>query len=216
MNQAEAAAAAQQGYDAMAEVYTNHVALEATVPSLSITALELFAHQAAQLGARPVADVGCGPGHITAHLAERGLDIIGVDVSSALLAIASASYPDLRFEQGELAALPFGDRSMQGVLSKHSLIHTPAALVPGVLAEFARVLVPGGLLYLSFFASDTPSDHGLDFDHAVCTAYQLDIEATAAMLGAASFIEEVRIVRKPREGERQLRHATFFARRAEN
>jgi len=213
MDQTEAESDARKGYDEMAEVYANHVALEMTVPSLVRSALESFAHQVAKQGAGKVADVGCGPGHVTAFLAELGLDICGVDNSPVLLDIARASNPDLRFETGQLASLHFEANVLQAVVAKHSLIHTPADLVPAVLEEFARVLAPGGLLFLSFFGSEDPSTHGEAFDHAVTTAYQLDVEIMAQSMSAAGFTEELRIVRQPKASERQLEHGTFIARR---
>lgn len=213
MDQAAAESKARQGYDQMAEAYTDHVALEMTVPSMVRSGLESFAHQVQRQSPGPVADVGCGPGHVTAFLAGLGLDIFGVDNSLALLNIARAAHPDLRFETGQLASLPVDTGSLQAVISKHSLIHTPADLVSAALDEFARVLAPGGLLYLSFFGSDGPSTHGEAFDHAVTTAYQLDVEIMAELVSAAGLTEELRIVRQPTENERQLPHGTFFARR---
>ena len=213
MNQAAAESEARDGYDRMAEVYTNHVALEMTVPSLVRCSLESFAHQVQEQGAGQVADVGCGPGHVTAYLAGLGLDIFGIDNSPALLDIAREAHPDLRFEPGQLASLPAETASLQAVVSKHSLIHTPAGLVPAALAEFARVLAPDGLLFVSFFGAESPATHGKAFDHAVTTAYQLDVGTMAGLLIAAGFTEELRIVRQPTEHERQLPHGTFFARR---
>ena len=212
MDQAEAELKARQGYDQMAEVYANHVALEMTVPSLVRSSLDAFAHDVKRLGDGKVADVGCGSGHPTAFLADLGLDIFGVDNSPALLEIARPAHPRLRFELGQLASLPIESGSLEALVSKHSLIHTPADLVPAALAELARVLVPGGLLYLSFFGAESASAHGQSFDHAVTTAYQLDVEIMAQLISAAGFAETARIVRQPAPNERQLPHGTFFAR----
>ncbi len=213
MEQAEAESIAREGYDRMADIYTNHVSLEMTVPSLVRSLLDAFAHQVQQEGSGSVADLGCGPGHVTAYLAGLGLDIFGVDNSPVLVETARAAHPDIRFEIGSLASLPIETGSLQAVISKHSLIHTPAHLVPAALGDFARVLAPGGLLFLSFFGSENSSTHGEGFDHAVTTAYQLDVEIMATSLSAAGFTEELRVVRQPREGERQLPHGTFVARR---
>ena len=213
MDRATAELQAREGYDRMADAYTNHVSLEMTVPSVGRSILEAFANDVQRSGPLPVADVGCGPGHVTAHLAELGLDIFGVDNSPILLDVARTANPNLRFELGQLAAIPVDAGSLQAVVSKHSIIHTPAMLVPEVLAEFARVLTPGGLLYLSFFGAEDTSTHGEAFDHAVTTAYQLDIDIMAQHVAAAGLTEQLRIVRQPQEGERQLPHGTFFARR---
>ncbi len=81
VDQAEAEATAREGYDQMAEVYANHVALEMTVPNITRCTLDAFAHKVRKLGPGSVADVGCGSGHVTAYLAKLGLDIFGVDNS---------------------------------------------------------------------------------------------------------------------------------------
>lgn len=212
MDQAETELEARRGYDQMAEAYASHVASELTVPSLVRSTIEAFAHEVHRVGPGLVADVGCGPGHVTAFLAGLGLDIFGVDNSPAMLDIARAAHPDLRFEIGQLASLPIETSSLQAVVSKHSLIHTPAELVPAALDEFARVLAPGGVLFLSFFGAESASTHGQSFDHKVTTAYQLDVEVMANLVSAVGFAETVRIVQQPGPNERPLPHGTLFAR----
>jgi ubiquinone/menaquinone biosynthesis C-methylase UbiE len=165
-------------------------------------------------GPGSVADVGCGPGHVAASLAGLGLDIVGIDTSPALLRIARDAHPDIRFDDGRLSSLPVASGSLLAVVSRHSLIHTPTHLVPAALDEFARVLRPDGLLFLSFFGASRPSAHGDDFDHAVTTAYQFDVDIMAGLLGAAGLTEEARIVRRPLPGERQLPDVTLLARRS--
>ncbi len=213
-DQARADAAAREGYDGMAEVYAGHVGAELASPSLLRSVLDAFADRVGEQQLGKVADLGCGPGHVTAYLAARGLDVVGVDNSPTLLDIARADHPNVRFEIGQLASLRFVTASLGAVVSKHSLIHTPADLVPAALSEFARVLVDGGLLYLSFFGAAEPDTHGRSFDHAVTTAYELDVDVTAELLSAAGFVEELRLVEQPRPDERQLPHVTFLVRRA--
>ena len=55
--------------------------------------------RAADVG--PVADVGCGPGHVTAHLNKLGVDAFGIDLSPAMLDLARRDHPGLRFEVGD-------------------------------------------------------------------------------------------------------------------
>lgn len=47
-------------------------------------------------GGRPVADFGCGPGHVTAHLDSLGVSAFGIDLSPRMVEIARRRYPDLR------------------------------------------------------------------------------------------------------------------------
>lgn len=211
--QAAAETAARRGYDGMAQHYADHVAAEMTTPSIVRSTIEVFANDVVRCGGGLVADVGCGPGHVTAFLADLGLDVVGIDIAPALLDIARAANPTIRFEIGELASLPLETGSAAAVIAKHSLIHTPAALIALVLEEFARVLRPGGSLYLSFFGAETPSTHGRSFDHAVTEAFEFDVDIVATLLGDAGFDEQLRIVRRPTKHERPLPHGTLVARR---
>jgi len=131
MEQKTAESAARDGYDRMAEEYVAFVGSEFGKQSLTRSALELFAHEVANAGR--VADVGCGPGHLTALLADLGLDIFGVDISPTIVDLARAAYPRLHFESGTLAALPIDTGALSAVVSRHSLIHTPPDLIPGAL-----------------------------------------------------------------------------------
>jgi ubiquinone/menaquinone biosynthesis C-methylase UbiE len=97
-----------------------------------------------------VADLGCGPGRVTAFLAERGLPVIGVDVSGAMLAAARSAHPELEFEEGALDALPIGSGTLAGAVCWYSIIHTPPELLGPAFVELHRVLMPGGAVLLGF------------------------------------------------------------------
>jgi SAM-dependent methyltransferase len=115
-------------------------------------ALALFAELIRDSGGGPVADLGCGPGHITAHLQQLGISASGIDLSPAMIDVARHSYPSLRFETGSMTDLRLADASVAGLLSFWSLVHTPDDELPAIFAHFRRVLRPGGLLLLGFHA----------------------------------------------------------------
>jgi SAM-dependent methyltransferase len=117
-------------------------------------ALALFADLVHAAGGGPVADVGCGPGRITAHLRGLGLDAFGIDLSPGMVEVARRDHPGLRFEVGSMTDLDLTDASVGGLLAWWSLIHVPDDEVPRVLAHFRRVLRPGGPLLLGFFVGD--------------------------------------------------------------
>lgn len=105
---------------------------------------------AAPEGAR-VLEIGCGPGHLSIMLARRhDLDVTGLDLDPAMVERAQANaYRSAndrghgpRFAVGDVAALPFPDRSFDLVVSTLSMHHwaDPSA----GLAEIARVVRPGG------------------------------------------------------------------------
>jgi len=118
-------------------------------------ALALFAELVSAVGGGPVADVGCGPGHVTAHLHGSGLDAFGIDLSPVMIDVARREHPGLRFEVGSMTELPLADASVAGLVAFWSLIHVPDHVVPGVLGHFRRALRPGGPLLLGFHAGET-------------------------------------------------------------
>lgn len=138
-----------------------------------------------------ILDVGCGPGHWTAWLHQRGHDVEGVDPVPAFIDHATATYPTVPFRVGQAERLHVEDASLGGILAWYSLIHTDPAGVPAVLGAFARALLPDGSLALGFF--DGPEVAA--FDHAVTTAYVWPIDALAQTVEEAGFTVTVRHTR---------------------
>lgn len=136
------------GYDAVAVDYARLVTGLSGESALELAMLSTFVEllQREDAPAGPVADLGCGTGRLTAHLHDAGLDAFGVDLSPGMLAQARAAHPHLSFTTGSLTDLDLEDGSCAGVLAWYCLHHVPPAHRPGVLAELARVLRPGGLL----------------------------------------------------------------------
>ena len=102
----------------------------------------------------PVVDVGCGPGHVTAHLRDLGVDAFGVDLSPGMVAVARRNHPGPRFEVGSMTDLDLPDASVAGLLAWWSLIHVPDELVATVFGQFRRVLRLGGPVLLGFHVGD--------------------------------------------------------------
>ena len=92
-------------------------------------------------------DAACGTGRFAEFLARRGHRVIGVDSSPDMLAHARRRVPDGEFHVAELDRLPLPDDSVDVIVCALALVHVPR-LRP-VLAEFARVLRPGGDLVIS-------------------------------------------------------------------
>lgn len=101
-----------------------------------------------------VADVGCGPGRITAYLRQLGADAFGIDLSPGMVEVARRDYPGARFAVGSMTDLPLADASVAGLVAWYSLIHIPDDEIGSVLGQFRRVLRPGGPLMVSFHAGD--------------------------------------------------------------
>ncbi|MGW0392684.1 class I SAM-dependent methyltransferase [Streptomyces sp. NPDC003042] len=160
-----------------------------------------------------VADLGCGPGRVTAHLDGLGLRAFGVDLSPAMVAVARRTYPGLRFEVGSMAALDVADGVLGGVVAWYSTVHTPPEELPAVFAEFARVLAPGGYALVAFKAGD----ERIRLEHAYGHPVDLDVYWTppdliAELLAGAGLAEVARLVREPDARERSPQ-AFLLARR---
>ncbi|MFD9685765.1 class I SAM-dependent DNA methyltransferase [Kitasatospora sp. NPDC059088] len=196
-------------YDALAERYADFVRDGLAHLPLDRSLVTAFADLVRESGSGQVADLGCGPGYLTAALAEHGLDASGIDLSPALIAIARRRYPRLRFRTGSMGALAVGDGGLGGVVSWYSLIHTPPEQLPSYLAEFRRVLAPGGYALLGFFESE--GDPVTPFDHKVTTAYRWPVDHLAHLAREAGLTENARLLREPGEGER-FRHGRLLLR----
>lgn len=200
MSEPEFLTATRSAYDAVAEEYAEAVGDAVWDDPFARAMLRAFAETVRRDGPRPVADVGCGPGRLTGRLHDLGLDAFGVDLSPEMLAIARREQPGLRFEEGSLTALDIADGALGGLVSSYSIIHTPPERLPGVFAEFHRVLAPGGHMLLLFFTHTDASQLAWAFDHKVAPAYRLSIDRVAALLAEAGFAETARLVEQPPEG----------------
>ncbi len=141
-------------YDTVAESYADLLRDALAAAPYERGVLALFAELVRAGGDGPVADVGCGPGRITAHLRSLGVDAFGIDLSPAMIDRARRDHPGLRFAVGSMTDLSLADSSAAGLLAWFSLIHVPDDEVPAVLGQFHRVLRPGGVLLLGFHVGD--------------------------------------------------------------
>lgn len=87
-------------------------------------------------------EVGCGTGHWLHALARPGWEVLGVDRSSGMLAVARKMAPRARLVRGEATPLPLAGRSVDALLCMNAFHHFPDK--PGFIAEVSRVLNPGG------------------------------------------------------------------------
>lgn len=142
-------------------------------------------------------DAGCGSGIWTDVLHDGDREVVGVDISTEFLRAARERHPHLSFSSASFRALPFSDASIGGILAWYSLIHTPPGDVPLVLAEFARVVAPGGSVLVGFF--DGPPRER--FAHAIAPAYFWTAAALEPPLAGAGFTITQRERRDRRPGE---------------
>lgn len=125
------------------------------------------AHYASTVGLRPVEarlvdryfppaparvlELGCGAGRATVGLADRGYQVIPLDLSWPLLAAAKARYPDLWWTRMDATRLACADASCDAVMFSYNGIDalSPLAARLACMRESFRVLRPGGVFLLS-------------------------------------------------------------------
>jgi uncharacterized protein YceH (UPF0502 family) len=102
----------------------------------------------------PVIEVGTGPGHVAAYLADAGADATGLDLTPEMIALARSRHPGVHYEVGDLRQLmrPPTHDGWSAVLAWYSLIHLAPSELPAALAALVRPLRPGGYLVLALHA----------------------------------------------------------------
>jgi SAM-dependent methyltransferase len=201
-------------YDTVAASYADFVRGYPAEQPYDRAVLALFAQLIHDDGGGRVADVGCGPGHVTAHLRDLGVEASGIDLSPAMIDLARRDHPGLRFEVGSMTDLALADCSVAGLLAWYSIIHIPDDQVPAVLAQLHRVLRPGGLALLAFHVGDEDrlKTQGYGGHPMSVHVFLRPPDRVAALLHDAGFAVEARLIREPRTTER-VPQAFLFARR---
>lgn len=122
-----------------------------------------------------VLDVGCGPGRHAYALADRGIEVHGVDISRRFVELAAADAPaGATFERLDARSLVDDDRHAAAFDAVICLCQGAFGLMTAdghdeaVIAGMARALRPGGRLALTAFSSYFVVRHweGADFDAA--------------------------------------------------
>ncbi|MFF2409269.1 class I SAM-dependent DNA methyltransferase [Streptomyces sp. NPDC058092] len=206
-------------YDTVAVDYERLVRDELNTKPLDRAMLVAFSELVQAPGTRPVADLGCGPGRITAHLRSLGVEAFGIDLSPEMIAVARRTHPGLRFEEGSMTALDLEDNSLGGIVAWYSTVHTPPELLPTVFAECHRVLAPGGHMLLAFKVGDRLRHLDQAYGHELSLdVYWMSPDHIADLMSEAGLVVDARLIREPdeREKPRQGRQAFFLAHRPQS
>jgi SAM-dependent methyltransferase len=130
-------------HDRIAGSYAEHFA------PLTTHALKQLLDAAGIAAGWRVLDVATGPGIAAASAHARGADVLGVDVSPAMVALARHTHPGIVFRMAEVTALPFSGGAFDAVVCNFGLGHFPEPEV--AVSECVRVLAPGGSLAFSWW-----------------------------------------------------------------
>lgn len=203
----------RSSYDTVAADYAGLLRNALAESPADRAVLGLFAELVRAAGGGTVADLGCGPGRLTGHLAALGLDVRGVDLSPGMVAVAQREHPGLRFDVGSITGLDLADGGLAGALAWYSLIHLPGAALPRAVAELARVLRTGGELVVAFQVGDEPVELREAYGHGVqLVVHRRRPEPVAALLTAAGFLVHTQVLREP-DGREKSPQAYLLARK---
>jgi ubiquinone/menaquinone biosynthesis C-methylase UbiE len=140
---------------------------------------------------------------MTRLLASLGVAVSGIDLSAGMIAKARKTSPELSFEVAEFSALPYADMQLGGVLAWYSIIHSPPENLPGIFAEFYRVLAPGGHALLGFQAGEGHRHLTRAYGHDVSMeAHLFTTEIIAGHLTGAGFSVIAQMTRPARPHEK--------------
>ncbi|ABC23353.1 class I SAM-dependent methyltransferase [Rhodospirillum rubrum] len=109
---------------------------------------------------RALVDVGCGDGALARVLAAKGArSVLGFDVADRQLALALAAptVAGVAYVKAGAQAMPLAEASVDGVIFFNSLHHIPQPLMARALGEAARVIRPGGLIYVAEPIAEGPN-----------------------------------------------------------
>lgn len=161
--------------------------------------LDLLAEHVQHGGAGPVADIGCGTGYATRYLHDAGIDAFGIDLSSTMVEIARRDHPDLHFEAGTMTNLDLASDSLAGLIAFWSTIHIPDHSMPHVIAEFSRIVRPGGHVLVGFHVGDAVEHSSTGYSgRDICLdTYLREVGAMSGWLRDAGFRIDSETVFRP-------------------
>ncbi|WP_214416345.1 class I SAM-dependent methyltransferase [Sphaerisporangium fuscum] len=202
----------RRSYDTVAEKYLANLGDELAGKPLDRALLAALAEQTEP--GTPIADLGCGPGHVAAWLAARGATTVGIDLSPGMVAVGRREYPEVEFREGDLVALPAEDGEFGSAVAFYSIIHIHPDDLRRAVGEAYRVLRPSGLLLVSFHVGSEVRHVEELWGQKVDVDFRfLDPSHVAGLLEEAGFAVEMRMERVNYPHEVETRRAYLLARR---
>ena len=96
-----------------------------------------------------VLDLGCASGYQSQLLRDRGLQVVGLDLSPKMINRARKMVRGVKFVVGDMIDMDFDANTFDVVYARASLLHIPKRLIPKVLKSVNKILKDGGTFYLA-------------------------------------------------------------------
>jgi SAM-dependent methyltransferase len=204
--------AVRQSYDAVAKQYMECFRDELAGKPLDRALLACLAEDTED-GA-PVADLGCGPGHVAAWLVGRGVASVGIDLSPGMIAVGRRDYPQVEFREGDFLGLPAADGEFGAAVAFYSIIHLQPAELGRAFGEIHRVLRPRSLFLVAFHIGSEVRHLAEWLGHEVDVDFRFfEPSDIAKAMERAGFRVEMRLERLSYPQEIETRRAYLLARR---
>jgi SAM-dependent methyltransferase len=171
----------RKGYDAIAERYLAGRRRD----SEDVRLLGEFM-QRLPAGAQ-VLDAGCGAGVPVSQMLSERFELIGVDFSEAQIGLARKHVPNANFICKDMTDLDFPDNTFDGICSYYAIIHIPREEHRSLIANFWRMLKPGGLALLCLGAEPLVDDFHDEFLGTRMYWSHYDAETYLGMLKECGF-----------------------------
>ena len=159
------ARAVRQAYDEVAADYV--VAFGDDLDRLPLDRELLDLALASATGDGYVLEAGCGPAPAACHYGERVPDLVGIDLSAAMLALARARRSMMVTAQADLRQLPLCDDACRLAIAFYSLQHMPRPDLGLALSELHRVLAADGRLLMAMHLGDGDVETSVFLGHEI-------------------------------------------------
>jgi ubiquinone/menaquinone biosynthesis C-methylase UbiE len=162
----------------------------------------------------PIADLGCGPGHVAAWLADHGRPAVGIDLSPEMIATGRREHPQVEFREGDLFSLPATAGEFGSAIALYSIIHLEPSELHLAFDEIGRTLRPSGRLLVAFHVGSEVRHLADWWGHEVDIDFRFfETAGVVQVLEDAGFVEEARLERANYPEEVETRRAYVLARR---
>jgi ubiquinone/menaquinone biosynthesis C-methylase UbiE len=190
----------KEGYNAIADRYL----AERTRDSEDVRLLDEFIERLPENA--KVLDAGCGAGIPISQMLSERFDVTGMDFSEAQIKLAKKNVPKAKFICQDMTKLDFPEDTFDGICSYYAIIHIPREEHQPMLANFYRMLKPGGFALLCLGAEHLVDD--IDENYLGTRMYwsHYDIDTYLKMLRDCGFsaIWSKRVVDETCEGSGHL------------